>query len=173
MRRHPSTLPARAPNRRASESPSYARALRVAGIVSTAALTAVVVAGCGSSDTADTASAPSSTMSAPRTTPAPLTTVALPPAPATRADPAPAAAPAPAVVAVMPSVVCMNLQSAQNLIQEAGVFFSRSTDATGAGRSQIVDSNWVVVGQTPLPGAPVTEGEAMLSAVKIGETASC
>ncbi|MFD1811817.1 calcium-binding protein [Rhodococcus gannanensis] len=67
----------------------------------------------------------------------------------------------------------MNLQSAQNLIQEAGVFFSRSTDATGAGRSQIVDSNWIVVGQTPLPGAPVTEGEAMLSAVKIGETASC
>ena len=73
----------------------------------------------------------------------------------------------------MPNVVCMNLQDAQNAIQDAGVFFSRSDDATGGGRRQIIDSNWVVVDQTPAPGAPVGEAEAVLSAVKIGEPNSC
>ncbi|WP_223205501.1 PASTA domain-containing protein [Gordonia jinghuaiqii] len=73
----------------------------------------------------------------------------------------------------MPDVVCMNLQAAQNAIQAAGVFFSRSTDASGEGRSQLVDSNWVVVAQTPGPGTPFDEGEAVLSAVKIGEPSPC
>ncbi|AFA71232.1 hypothetical protein GPOL_c01590 [Gordonia polyisoprenivorans VH2] len=75
--------------------------------------------------------------------------------------------------ATMPNVVCMNLQAAQNAIQRAGVFFSRSEDATGEVRSQIVDSNWIVVSQTPLAGSPVTEGQAVLSAVKIGEPNPC
>nr|WP_281378470.1 PASTA domain-containing protein [Gordonia humi] len=73
----------------------------------------------------------------------------------------------------MPDVVCMNLQAAQNRIQEAGVFFSRSEDATGQGRAQILDRNWVVVSQTPDPGTEFGEGEAVLSAVKIGEPGSC
>ncbi|MDF3281614.1 PASTA domain-containing protein [Gordonia sp. N1V] len=73
----------------------------------------------------------------------------------------------------MPNVVCMNLQAAQNAIQRAGVFFSRSEDATGEGRRQLVDSNWIVVSQTPLAGSPVTEGQAVLSAVKIGEPNPC
>ena len=75
--------------------------------------------------------------------------------------------------ATMPNVVCMNLQAAQNAIQRAGVFFSRSEDATGEVRSQIVDSNWIVVSQTPPAGSPVTEGQAVLSAVKIGEPNNC
>ncbi|WP_223309437.1 PASTA domain-containing protein [Gordonia hankookensis] len=75
--------------------------------------------------------------------------------------------------AIMPDVVCMNLQDAQNKIQDAGVFFSRSTDATGQGRSQILDRNWIVVAQTPDPGTPIGEGDAVLSAVKIGESDSC
>ncbi|WP_338837746.1 PASTA domain-containing protein [Gordonia polyisoprenivorans] len=75
--------------------------------------------------------------------------------------------------ATMPNVVCMNLQAAQNAIQRAGVFFSRSEDATGEGRRQIVDSNWIVVSQTPPAGSPVTEGQAVLSAVKIGEPNPC
>ncbi|WP_055476103.1 PASTA domain-containing protein [Gordonia sp. HS-NH1] len=73
----------------------------------------------------------------------------------------------------MPNVVCMNLQDAQNAIQAAGVFFSRSEDASGRGRSQMIDSNWIVVGQTPAAGATFTEGEAVLSAVKIGESNQC
>ncbi|WP_260870325.1 PASTA domain-containing protein [Gordonia paraffinivorans] len=73
----------------------------------------------------------------------------------------------------MPNVVCMNLQDAQDTIQEAGVFYSRSKDATGQGRSQILDRNWIVVGQTPGPGTPFGEGEAVLSVVKIGEPNDC
>ncbi|WP_250323891.1 PASTA domain-containing protein [Williamsia sp. CHRR-6] len=67
----------------------------------------------------------------------------------------------------------MNLQSAQDLIQENGVFFSRSVDATGQGRRQLMDRNWIVVAQTPAPGSPVGEGEAVLSVVKIGESSPC
>jgi beta-lactam-binding protein with PASTA domain len=79
----------------------------------------------------------------------------------------------PATPAIMPNVVCMNLQDAQDTIQSAGVFFSRSADATGAGRRQLVDSNWIVVDQTPSAGSPFGEIEAVLSAVKIGEPNPC
>jgi beta-lactam-binding protein with PASTA domain len=84
------------------------------------------------------------------------------------ATPASSAAPI-AQVSLMPDVVCMNLQDAQDLIQRAGVFYSRSRDATGSGRAQIVDRNWLVVGQSPPPGTPFGEGDAVLSVVKYGE----
>jgi hypothetical protein len=74
---------------------------------------------------------------------------------------------------IMPDVMCMNLQDAQDRIQEAGVFFSRSDDATGEGRNQILDSNWQVVGQTPVPGTPIGEFEAVLDVVKYGEPSPC
>lgn len=67
----------------------------------------------------------------------------------------------------------MNLQAAQNLIQDAGVFLSRSEDATGAGRMQVNDSNWIVVGQTPGVGVPIQEGDAVLSVVKVDEPNNC
>jgi PASTA domain len=70
---------------------------------------------------------------------------------------------------LMPSVVCMNLQDAQNEIQDHGVFASGSEDATGQGRSQIIDSNWQVVGQDPDAGTPIGEFDAMLLVVKYGE----
>lgn len=117
------------------------------------------------------------TTAAPTTLPA--TTVA-PTSPPTTAAPATApqttAAPAPEATAppsLMPNVVCMNLQAAQDLIQTTGVFFSRSNDATGQGRMQVVDSNWVVVGQSPSPGTPIGEGDAVLDVVKYGEPGSC
>lgn len=75
--------------------------------------------------------------------------------------------------AVMPDVICMNLQQAQDLIQTKGVFFSRSHDATGAGRMQVLDSNWVVVEQSPAAGAVIGEGDADLGVVKYGETSQC
>jgi hypothetical protein len=75
--------------------------------------------------------------------------------------------------AVMPDVVCMNLQDAQDTIQTTGVFFSRSRDATGEGRHQIIDSNWQVVAQTPAPGTPIGEFEAVLDVVKYGEPSPC
>jgi hypothetical protein len=67
----------------------------------------------------------------------------------------------------------MNLQAAQDLIQTTGVFFSRSFDATGQGRAQVIDSNWIVVSQDPPPGSPITEGSANLGAVKYGEPNPC
>jgi len=75
--------------------------------------------------------------------------------------------------ALMPSVVCMNLQDAQDLIQTAGVFLSLSHDATGQGRRQVNDSNWVVVAQNIPPGTPFGEGEADLAVVKDGEPGTC
>jgi hypothetical protein len=104
--------------------------------------------------------ATSTTMSPPPTTTVPTTSTA------------PAVAP-PAAEALMPSVMCMNLQDAQDTIQRAGVFYSRSEDATGRGRNQVLDSNWQVVAQNPSPGAPIGEGDAVLSVVKYGETSPC
>jgi hypothetical protein len=74
---------------------------------------------------------------------------------------------------LMPDVVCMNLQDAQDEIQDHGVFFSKSEDATGEGRRQIRDSNWIVVAQEPEPGEPVGEREAVLSVVKTDEPNDC
>ncbi len=73
----------------------------------------------------------------------------------------------------MPDVVCMNLQAAQNEIQDHGVFFSKSVDATGKGRRQILDRNWIVVEQQPQAGEKIGEGDAVLSVVKKGEPNDC
>ena len=80
---------------------------------------------------------------------------------------------APPPLAAMPAVVCMNLQEAQDLIQTTGVFYSKSFDATGNGRMQVVDSNWIVVSQDPAPGEPIGEGTPNLGAVKSGEPNLC
>ncbi len=73
----------------------------------------------------------------------------------------------------MHNVVCMDLQLAQDTIQEAGVFFSRSDDATGQGRAQVLDRNWIVIAQTPDAGSTVGELEAVLSVVKDTEPNPC
>jgi len=70
---------------------------------------------------------------------------------------------------LMPDVVCLDLQTAQDLIQDQGVFFSRSNDASGQSRSQIIDRNWVVVSQNLPPGSPIGEGEVVLDVLKISE----
>jgi beta-lactam-binding protein with PASTA domain len=71
---------------------------------------------------------------------------------------------------LMPNVICMNLQEAQDEIQDHGVFYSRSTDLTGQDRNQIIDSNWIVLQQTPAPGTRISEGDAVLGVVRIGES---
>lgn len=73
----------------------------------------------------------------------------------------------------MPDLICMGLQDAQNEIQDRGVFFSRSEDATGDGRRQIWDRNWIVVAQDPEPGAGIGENEAVLYVVKNDEDNDC
>lgn len=71
--------------------------------------------------------------------------------------------------AVMPDVVGLDLQLAQDTIQEAGVLVSRSEDATGQGRVQLWDRSWVVVRQEPRPGTPIEEGDPLLHVVKEDE----
>ncbi|WP_255183383.1 MULTISPECIES: hypothetical protein [unclassified Rhodococcus (in: high G+C Gram-positive bacteria)] len=134
------------------------------------ALPALVLAGCGSTDSAEPeVRTEVRTVTVEATTPAP-TPVDRIVVPDTTASEPPAAEP---VLAAMPSVVCMNLQSAQNAIQAAGIFYSRSVDASGASRMQVNDSNWIVVAQDPQAGVLVGEGDALLSAVKIGEPNNC
>jgi len=71
----------------------------------------------------------------------------------------------------MPNVVCLDLQTAQDTIQaETTLFWSDSRDATGRDRMQLLDSDWLVVGQTPAAGTPLSEDDVpMLDVVKFGE----
>ena len=74
----------------------------------------------------------------------------------------------------MPDVVGLNLQQAQDLIQSSGkVFYSSSYDCTGEGRNQVIDSNWVVVRQSPAPGASIASITPNLGVVKKGEPLIC
>ena len=70
---------------------------------------------------------------------------------------------------IMPNVICLTLQKAQDLIQDQGVFFSRSEDATGQNRNQLVDSNWIVIEQNLKPGEQFSEGDAVLQVMKEAE----
>ena len=66
----------------------------------------------------------------------------------------------------MPDLICRGLQAAQDEIQDRGVFGSKSEDATGQGRRQLWDRNWVVVAQDPAPGEKIGEFDAVLYVVK-------
>ena len=70
---------------------------------------------------------------------------------------------------LMPNVICLTLQMAQNLIQDQGVFLSYSQDATGQNRNQLVDSNWIVIEQNLRPGEQFSEGDAVLQVLKTDE----
>ncbi len=90
---------------------------------------------------------------------------------------APAADPQPVETGdagAMPDVVGMDLQQAQDHIQAVTeLWYSDSRDATGQGREQLMDSNWVVVGQTPAAGSSLSEDDVpMLDVVKFGEVPS-
>lgn len=152
------------------------RVVRFVSVAVAGLVVAGLIAACGSGDelsATSAASAISSTTTAAATTP---TTTVPPAALAPQPSVVPTVAIAPEVAAapvLMPPVVYMNLQAAQNLIQDAEVFLSRREDATGVGRSQINDSNWIVVDQTPDVGVPIEEGDAVLSVVKIGEPNNC
>ena len=74
---------------------------------------------------------------------------------------------------LMPDVLCLGLQAAQDEIQDHGVLLSRSEDASGRGRRQVWDRNWIVVEQRPAAGQPIGEAEAVLFVVKNGEPSPC
>jgi hypothetical protein len=150
------------------------------------AVAAVVVAfgigaaATGGSDGDETEAAASSTAA---TTTVTVTETA-PVVPSTSPAPAPAPAPqpvqpaptttaqaAPVVDFLMPDLVGIDLQTAQDTVQANGVFFSVSHDLLGT-RNQVVDSNWIVCDQNVAPGQQVTgdvEGQIDFGVVKRGE----
>lgn len=121
----------------------------------------------------DTSEAPAPSRSAEPITEAPTPA---PPTKETTPPPAPTTVTAPAAPVVnflMPDLVGINLQDAQNAMQQLGVFFTTSTDASGLGRSQVIDNNWVVCGQNFPPGTQMTgdlEGKIDFTVAKIGES---
>lgn len=149
----------------------------VGGLAAIAVLGAVV--GGGSADNAGDTSRPAvgtTTSSAPTTTePAQISPTPVPAvAPTSSAQP-PAPATTSTTVTVdfaMPDAVGMDLQSAQNLIQTFGVFYSVSHDLRGS-RNQMLDSNWIICDQNIPPGQRVTgdvEGQIDLGVVKREES---
>jgi beta-lactam-binding protein with PASTA domain len=70
----------------------------------------------------------------------------------------------------VPDVVCMDLQAAQDSMQEAGFYNLGSDDVSGQGRLQILDRNWVVVSQSVRAGTQPSElRRIVLTSVKFGE----
>lgn len=127
-----------------------------------APLVAVVLAlaaGCG---------APAPATPAPAAVPRaaePLTTTS----PPTTAPPAGAA-----TSWLMPDLVGATLQDAQDAVQELtgfGIPVTTSTDATGAGRMQVLDANWTVCSQSIAPGTTITpDTDIDFAAVQLDES---
>src|SRR3954447_7537236 len=114
---------------------------------------------------------PSAVPSASTVPPTPSTPAATVPATATTTASTTKAATTTGVDFAMPDVVGMDLQSAQDLVQTFGVFYSVSHDLLGS-RNQLIDSNWMVCDQSVAPGQRVTgdvEGQLDFGVVKRGE----
>lgn len=70
----------------------------------------------------------------------------------------------------MPRLVGMVLQDAQDLLQSKGSYVVSQEDALGWDRWQLLDSNWKVCRQTPLPGKRVSVSATVtLWSVKLNE----
>ena len=71
---------------------------------------------------------------------------------------------------MVPDVIGLDLQSAQDTLQADGYRHLDSVDDTGRGRFQVNDSNWVVVSMYPDAGETVsTAYEITLFVVKEDE----
>ncbi len=71
---------------------------------------------------------------------------------------------------VVPNVVGLDHQLAQDTMQAAGLLRLTEQDATGDDRLLLWDRNWTVVDQWPLPGARVARSQVvMLNSVKDDE----
>lgn len=72
---------------------------------------------------------------------------------------------------VMPRVVGMNLQLAQDLLQSKGSYVMDQTDYKGLGRWQVLDRNWKVCAQSPSAGRKFSVSTVVtLASVKLTET---
>nr|WP_198152018.1 hypothetical protein [Kibdelosporangium sp. MJ126-NF4]CEL22910.1 hypothetical protein [Kibdelosporangium sp. MJ126-NF4] len=136
--------------------------MRIARILVTGAMGAVL-AGCG------TGTAPGGTTPPGSSTSFTASFSAAPtPSAVATSRPAPAAG-----TWTMPNLVGSKLQQAQDTIQKLTgnpLFLTRSHDATGKGRNQVVDSNWKVCGQSVPAGQSFhTDTVIDFAAVKLEE----
>lgn len=134
--------------------------------------------GGGSRSTAAPEPAPTTTVTATETVTArttvtaetTVTVVAVPEATSAEETPAPvqtAAAPAAAATEVeVPDATGMNYQQAQDRWRSLGLLVGVATDATGANRLALLDSNWFVVDQDIAPGTTVATGTMITATVK-------
>ncbi|MEV8377391.1 PASTA domain-containing protein [Kribbella sp. NPDC056861] len=123
----------------------------------------LLAAGCGADQQPQ--QQPTVTVTAPASTPtaAPTSTVAPPPS-------KPPTPPQESRSAVVPAVVGVNHQLAQDMMQAAGFFYLTEEDATGQGRLLVNDRNWVVVTQSPAAGTTAAvDSKIVLRSKKIGE----
>jgi hypothetical protein len=75
-----------------------------------------------------------------------------------------------AVPGEMPRVVCKDLQSAEDIIHDAGFVNVSSRDGSGSNRSRLFDRDWVVIAQSVPAGThPDSSTRILLTAVKYGE----
>ncbi|HEV8626938.1 MAG TPA: PASTA domain-containing protein [Acidimicrobiia bacterium] len=72
----------------------------------------------------------------------------------------------PAQRRVIPDVVCMDLQLAQDKAQAAEIYRVTAQDASGQHRRQVADQDWVVVSQTPPAGTRPKRSPQMFLKVK-------
>lgn len=92
----------------------------------------------------------------------------------TTSPPTTAPAAAAATSWLMPDLVGATLQDAQDAVQELTGFaipVTTSTDATGAGRMQVLDANWTVCSQSVAPGTTITpDTDIDFAAVQLDES---
>jgi hypothetical protein len=63
---------------------------------------------------------------------------------------------------VVPDVIGMNHQLAQDTMQAAGFYHLSEEDASGQGRALILDRNWIVVEQEPRPGTKAPSDKTII-----------
>ena len=88
-------------------------------------------------------------------------------APSSAPTSAPAASPTEAATPeaiVVKDGVGMDYQAAQDAWRDQGLTVLPAQDATGAGRSPVLDDNWIVVSQSPAAGKEVAGSEASITA---------
>lgn len=71
---------------------------------------------------------------------------------------------------VVPNVACLDLQSAQDALRDAGFYLLVAKDGLGQGRIPLLDRNWIVVGQSAAPRTSPDPTQLIeLTVVKYGE----
>lgn len=73
---------------------------------------------------------------------------------------------------IMPSLVGVNLQKAQNLLQARGSFLLTQTDGTGQARFQMLDLGWKVCAQDPAAGT-VTDIVTLVELITVKLAEAC